>query len=732
MKAMTIKTKLNGGFVVVAIISLLMATVGLWGVSAVKESLIEINDIEFPAVDSLRTMAKDFEALRTAQRTALNPTLSEEDFKRQFDNIDKAQASYKDAWKRYEALPRNEKEESLWQQFGKAFEAWNKENENLHQQIRELAAIDIRNPVALMRDIQQFTGDHYKLELAALQLIENDESFEGGTDGTACNFGKWAASYKTSNSELNRIFNEMREAHSTFHQSVGQVKKAVAAGNKDEARRIMHHELENAMEKVFDGFRQMRAEADRATALYEKMNQQAMVTAREKQIVVFDLMTKLLEQTEASAKAAGEQGRENASLAMMLNWAGMIVGTIIALAFGLSLARSITRPLSHITEVSHRLAQDNARMAEVAEAIAGGDLSVKAEMGDVSSDIDTADINRADEVGVLAKAFRQMIAHQTSLGRAIKQMSESLSSLIGRVNDAASQVSSGASQVSDASQSLSQGATEQAASLEEITSSMTEIGSQTKVNAENAAQANKLAASARTAADRGSAQVQEMMTAMNDIQQSSKEIVKIVKVIDDIAFQTNLLALNAAVEAARAGKHGKGFAVVAEEVRNLAARSAKAAKETAEGIASSMDKVDNGTKVAQNTVEALSQIAAEVSKVNDLVGEIAAASNEQAQGVSQVSLGLGQIDNVTQQNTANAEELSSQAAELRNLLCHFKLKAGEGVCRDTTVIPASTSAQERPGRTNGIGRGWGRPSGTQTPFRAEDIIALDDSEFGKY
>ncbi|BAK98888.1 methyl-accepting chemotaxis protein [Oscillibacter valericigenes Sjm18-20] len=445
---------------------------------------------------------------------------------------------------------------------------------------------------------------------------------------------------------------------------------------------------------------------DKAKTAYEtykntidEIQQAAEAGATKENILTLinDAATKAQEALDAFEDVAGynaTRAQENiaasqvsATIAMIIMILVVVISFIIALLLSFYISGVISKPMQ--------------KFAAFAELLAVGDI-------DSSKVLNKDDLQlkyRKDEIGTLALSFNRVMestaeqARKTAaiaegdlttsitirseydvMGKALAELVEKFHILALSIVSSANEIDAGSRQVADSSTSLSQGATEQASSVEELSASIEEITSQTTLNAQNAQKTNELAENMQKHAETGNVKMGEMLKAMDEINASSESIGKIIKVIDDIAFQTNILALNAAVEAARAGSAGKGFAVVAEEVRNLAGKSAQAAKETTELIEVSSQKVNAGTGIANNTAEALKKITEGISQSAELVGAIATASNEQAAALEQINQGITQVSQVVQSNAAAAEEcaaaseeLSAQADELKKGASVFKL-----------------------------------------------------------
>ncbi|OQW49172.1 MAG: hypothetical protein A4S09_03655 [Proteobacteria bacterium SG_bin7] len=271
-----------------------------------------------------------------------------------------------------------------------------------------------------------------------------------------------------------------------------------------------------------------------------------------------------------------------------------------------------------------------------------------------------------------------------------------LSDITKQIAESGVQVSSASAQLSSASQQVSSGSTEAAASLEETVSSIEELSSMVKLNADNAKQAASLSQTSTKSAEEGETEIRNLISSMKEISQSSKKIEEIINVIDDIAFQTNLLALNAAVEAARAGEQGKGFAVVAEAVRNLAQRSASAAKDITALIKDSVSQIESGTKIADASGNVLKNIVTSVKKVSDLNSEIASASAEQANGIGQISKAMNELDQSTQQNASASEEVAASATEMSSQADTLK-----GLVSEMTLLIQGTNNETSRGDEKG-------------------------------
>ncbi len=360
---------------------------------------------------------------------------------------------------------------------------------------------------------------------------------------------------------------------------------------------------------------------------------------------------KISARTVAALQAANDSSKQ----ATMLSIALLAVGAAGAIAAGTVMARAIVRPIEYAVEAAQRVAA-----------------------GDLRHDIDSSALGGRDETGRLLDAMQQMTA--------------GLRGLVNQVHQGADSIAGASGEIASGNLDLSRRTEQQAASLEETASSMEELMATVKQNADNARQANQLAASASHTAVNGGAVVAEVVVTMDSISASAKKIVDIIGVIDGIAFQTNILALNAAVEAARAGEQGRGFAVVASEVRNLAQRSAGAAKDIKQLINDSVAKVDAGSALVSRAGASMDDIVDSVRRVTDIMAEISSASTEQESGIAQVNLAVTEMDSTTQQNAALVEEAAAAAQAMQQQTVALTAVANQFVTVESAQLEGQAGA----------------------------------------
>ncbi len=409
------------------------------------------------------------------------------------------------------------------------------------------------------------------------------------------------------------------------------------------------------------------AQASFVSLINQDLKDDAMVkfmfSLRPQQAKYFEQLDKFIAyQNDIMVKAGDEASAVTARTQGMI-LALTLVASVISLGVAFLATRSITTPLNEAVGIAKRVAD-----------------------GDLTSVIE---VSSSDETGQMMEA--------------LKHMNESLIRIVAEVRSGTDSITSASSEIASGNLDLSNRTEQQAASLGQTSSSMRELTGTVQQNADNARQANQLAATASEVAVRGGSVVSHVIDTMGSITASSKKIVDIIGVIDGIAFQTNILALNAAVEAARAGEQGRGFAVVASEVRNLAQRSAAAAKEIKTLIGDSVDKVREGSTLVEQAGVTMEEVVASVRRVTDIMGEITSASQEQSVGIAHVNTTILEMDETTQQNAALVEQaaaaaasMQDQAASLARVVSVFKLDAAQAFVTPVSAAPAVSSGRPAP------------------------------------
>ncbi len=651
MKNIKLGVKLLGGFSVVAAIVLVVAFFGWQGAGQLEGHIEDIGSVRLPSVRDLQIIQMEAENIRGITRTLVNPLVNRETRDAQYDLLVHSRERYQVAWDHYESLPHTAEEEQLWEQFGTAWNAWRAANNALVTVSREVDTAAILNPERLKSEITAFDRDYHILLEQVLELIATGEQFDGGDNAAASSFGQWLAGYETSNTEVVARLGDARRFHEPLHASVAEIKALAAQGSFGRAIEVYETRTVPNADGLFSVFTAIASEADRVTALYERMTEIGLGEAFARETEALHILEEIVDLNITQADQAIAVAYSDGDRVQFISVLGMIAGFVLALLLGYALTRMTTRPL-----------------------FAGVSFATELSEGDLTTDLD---VRQRDEIGTLADAMRTM--------------REKIGLVVSDVKNASASVATGSQQLNATAQTLSEGASEQAASTEEVSSSMEEMSSSIRQTADNAAQTEKIAKQTATDAAEGGQAVEKTVVAMRTIAEK-------ISVIEEIARNTNLLALNAAIEAARAGEHGKGFAVVASEVRKLAERSQTSAREISELSGSSVE-------VAEMAGERIGNIVPQIQQTAELVQEISASSAEQNSGAEQVAMALQQLDQVvqrtassTEEMAATAEALSEQAEQLINAVGFFKVDESQqrhAQLPDSRGGAGSTIAPER-------------------------------------
>jgi methyl-accepting chemotaxis protein len=380
LNRMKIGAKLMTAFVVVGVICGVVGLIGYMGLSTTTSSIEEIGKVRLPSIQSLEIIKQGGTEIRVAQNALLDANNYDPKFiEGQYNNIAKARETYQAAWKVYEPLPQTEKEAELWNQFVPAWTVdWKNANDAFFEKVRAARALDLGNPCVLLADLERFRGDHYLLEVKTLQLIQGGTTFSGGDDAQACAFGQWAQKFSTTNPQMKQLINQVRDPHKRFHDSVARIKQLVADNKTEQAMAVFQDQMLPAQDQVFSILDGMREQAAGALAMMHEAAEHFRTVCLPAQAKANDLLDQIVQINDEVGHAAVTDGVDAANSAKLTAVIAVVIGVLLAMAFGVIISRAITKPVLNIV----------ARIKDIAQG--EGDLTQR------------VDVNSKDEIGELA------------------------------------------------------------------------------------------------------------------------------------------------------------------------------------------------------------------------------------------------------------------------------------------------------------------------------------------
>lgn len=647
MKNLKLGVKLIGGFVLTAVIVMAVGITAIVQQEKLRLLQEEMAENDLPAVQNILIIKSEAAAIASLMRTILTPYVSVEQRKQAHQGLIEGRKVYGAAKKAFLGLDFATTVKPELEIFSDHISKWVAVNNKAVEFSQGLIDSDLTNPTSLNNHMNEFEIAHQSLLAKVGKLVVFNESFKGGTDGTACSLGKWLDNMDTTNPEIVKLARELGPIHMQLHEHVAEVKEHIAESRTLQAREITLDGLYPISEQIFELVSKMKAVSDVAYTSFIEMNKLLLEDAALHQDNTFKAIDEIVKKAKEKAQNTVERGESIAKTSQLMTIIGICVGVALALVLGFYLTFIITKPLLKGVELS--------------KAMAGGDMTK------------TMDVDQKDEIGILAQSLNEMAKNLRKMITDVREGVESVDNSSNQLAAISNQMQSGAEntanrsgQVAAAAEEMSANQNTVAAAMEQASVNVNMVATATE---EMNATINEIAQNSTRAKDITTLAVgksQKASQRVDELGRAADEINKVTEVITEISEQTNLLALNATIEAARAGEAGKGFAVVANEIKDLA-------KQTAQATLDIKTKIQGIQQATGITVAEINEIQSVIADIDQIVTTIATAIEEQtattreiAENVSQASCGITEVNSNVAQSSAVSGEIAADIAEVNN------------------------------------------------------------------